>query len=67
MGTDPMFEAEKRRVLELARQGIKMTAIRERVGWNQDRVRRTIERAEQRGDVPVGTLDRCCLLKRAKK
>jgi hypothetical protein len=64
---DPMYEAEKARVLDLARKGIKMPAIRERVGWNQDRLRRAIERAEQRGEVPPGTLARCCVSPRIKK
>jgi hypothetical protein len=54
-----MFEAEKAKVLDLARKGVTLAAIRDRVGWRQDRTRRAIERAIERGELPADTLDRC--------
>ena len=64
---DPKLAMERARILKLAKAGVKTTAIVERLGMTYGRVRRMVLRAETRGDVPAGTLARCCVMKRAQK
>jgi len=48
----------RERVLELAKRGNTVRQVADRLGLSYDLVRRQVERAEERGDLPPGTLDR---------
>lgn len=64
---EPFTPAERTRVLKLAQDQVTVKQIAARLGGSYDRVRRVIERAEERGEVPAGTLARCgYLVKKAK-
>ena len=56
-------EAVRERICKLACDGVNVRAIADRLGLTYDRVRRMIERAEERGDVPSGTLSKCGVMK----
>lgn len=57
---------ERDRIFKLAKSRVSIQAIADRIGSNYDRVRRMVERGEQRGDLPNGTLAGCALIKRPK-
>jgi hypothetical protein len=57
---------ERDRIFKLAKSRVSIQAIADRIGSNYDRVRRMVERGEQRGDLPKGTLAGCALIKRPK-
>lgn len=62
-----MFKVERAKVLELAQKGLTLSAICGRMGWGQDRTRRTLERAIERGELPPDTLQRCGVKSKKKK
>lgn len=67
MSVSVLSSADRRRVLELALKQNTIHQIAERYCVSYDRVRRLIERAEERGDVPAGTLQRCGVIPRQSK
>jgi hypothetical protein len=55
-----MSDIERQRALTLARQRNSIKAIAARMGYSYSRIRHLVERAEQRGELPGGTLAACC-------
>jgi len=58
---------DRDQVFKLAKQGVHIQAIAGRISSNYDRVRRMIERGEQRGDLPAGTLSKLGVLPKKSK
>lgn len=64
MPAEVMSAYDRSRILQLALKKSTVQQIGDRLGFSYDRVRRIIERAEKKGDVPAGTLKGCGVLVR---